>query len=188
MGDAGVTPSSGSDGRRGRRSSRPPEDLSREPLLKYATPIDFEGAARPSVGRRIVLLAKLGRGGMGVVYRGVHARLGSEIAVKLLPLSLQGHDEELVRRFEREAQIAARLQSPHLVEVLDIDQDEATRCHFIVMEYVAGESADRILARYPAGMPELDALDVVIAATKGLVAAHLEGVVHRDIKPSNILV
>ncbi len=169
------------------RWSRPAENLTREPLLRHATSTEFDGGPRPSLAGRIVLLGKLGQGGMGVVYHGVHVRLGREVAVKLLPLAVQGQRGDMVQRFEREAQLAARLQSPHLVQVLDIDQDDATGCHFIVMEFVHGTSADRWGAQHPRGVPEVEALDVCIAATKGLVAAHVEGVVHRDIKPGNVL-
>ncbi len=185
-----AVPAGGGSGGRddGSRRSRPAEDLSREPLLRHTKKVTLDGAERPSAAGRIALLSKLGRGGMGVVYHGVHLRLGTEVAVKLLPLSMHGQTEDLVRRFEREAQIAARLRSPHLVSVSDIDEDPETGCHFIVMEYVHGMSADRVARENPAGMTEADALDVCIAATKGLVVAHMEGVVHRDIKPSNILV
>jgi serine/threonine-protein kinase len=170
------------------RWSRPLEDLSSDAALEGARLVSLDGLARPSVGGRIALTSELGRGGMGVVYHGVHVRLGTEVAVKLLPLPLQSPDDVAVQRFEREAQIAAALRSEHLVGVLDIDRDPALRCHFIVMEYVHGKSAENLLAATPRGMAETDALDVCIGATQGLAVAHLEGVVHRDIKPANVLV
>lgn len=179
----------GSEG--GSRWSHPVEDLSDEWDLKTCAPIEFEGRMRPSLGR-VAVLARLGRGGMGVVYYGVNPRLDSEVAIKILPRSIQARQPDMAERFLREARLAARLRSEHLVSVLDVDEDAKAGCHFLVMEYVRGITARAWAKEHvqsgDAGIPELHALEVAIAATKGLQAAHVEGIVHRDVKPDNILI
>ena len=169
----------------------PAEDLSGDRVLRGCRPIEYEGAQRPSLGR-VALLARLGKGGMGVVYYGVNPRLATEVAVKVLPWSANAEQEDLVERFIREARIAAKLKSDHLVSVLDVDSDEASGNHFLVMEYVRGQSAGGwlrdMLRSGRLGAPEADALDVCIAAARGLAAAHVAGIVHRDLKPDNILI
>lgn len=164
-----------------------PEDLSAEPILKHCPWVEYEGRARPRFGK-ILLIEKVGQGGMGFVYRGVHPRLHREVAVKILPLHLFQERDSLLERFEREARLSARVDSRHVVEVLDIDEEPESGCHYIVMEYVRGESARDWLKRFPEGAPETDALRLIHAVTKGLASAHREGVVHRDIKPSNVLI
>jgi serine/threonine protein kinase len=171
-----------------RPRSRAAQDLSQDEALRGSATVMFEGEPRPAIGG-IPLLARLGRGGMGVVYYGVHPRLRSEVAIKTLPRFLEEKHEGFVDRFVREAQLAARIRSDHLVGVLDVDKDAATGCRFIVMEYVrGGTAASWAQSETSAGraVRETDALDVCIAATRGLTAAHLEGVVHRDVKPDNI--
>ena len=153
--------------------------------------MDFQGEERPSLGR-IALLGRIGRGGMGVVYYGVNPRLGTEVAVKILPRDLEERQDDLIDRFVREARFAARLRSENLVGVLDVDRDDDSGMHYLVMEYVNGRSAADWLkslhAEGAGGAPEALALDLCIAATRGLEAAHLEGIVHRDVKPGNILI
>jgi hypothetical protein len=169
--------------------SRLLEDLSSEPLVAGATRVEHEGAPRPTLGG-IPLLAKLGQGGMGTVYYGVHPRLGAEVAVKVLPFHLAARDADHVRRFVREAQIAARVKSPHLVAVNDVNEE--CGIHYLVMEYVNGKSAEGYLAEWRAkgqpGLPEAEALEICLAAARGLAAAHAEGIIHRDLKPANILI
>lgn len=163
------------------------EDLSSEPLLRHCPREDYEGHPRPRFGK-ILLLEKVGQGGMGFVYRGVHPRLRREVAVKILPLHLFQDRDALLERFEREARLSARVDSTHVVEVLDIDEEPESGCHYIVMEYVRGESARDWLRRFPEGAPETESLRLILATAKGLASAHREGVVHRDLKPSNILI
>ena len=171
--------------------SVPIEDLSREALLASAKPIPFNGTTVPSLGG-IALLARLGQGGMGAVYYGAHMRLMKEVAVKVLTLaekssSSSGH----AQRFYREAQLAAQIQSPHLIGVLDVNEENGVL--YMVMEYVRGKNGHELLQSFAkefgsAALPEAIALDICIAATEGLAKAHIEGVIHRDIKPGNIMI
>jgi serine/threonine-protein kinase len=157
------------------------EDLGGDRLLE-GLPRDPQG--RPVLGR-IPLERRIGRGGMGSVYYARHPRLGCEVAVKILPFHLVDEDPTLVERFRTEARTAAMLSSDHVVRVLDVDED--ARTHFLVMEYVEGESAGTLLKRR-GPLPEREALEIVTAAARGLAAAHAKGIVHRDVKPDNLLI
>jgi eukaryotic-like serine/threonine-protein kinase len=167
------------------------ESIANDWILRGCATAEHQGRRCPTLGR-IALVSRLGRGGMGVVYRGVHPRLATDVAVKILPPALEHEHAEFVDRFVREARLAARLRSDHLVAVLDVDRDDATKCHYLVMEYVDGTTAARWLEQTMSsgrrGTRESDALDLCIAATKGLAAAHAEDIVHRDVKPGNVLI
>jgi hypothetical protein len=169
--------------------SVPQQDLSGDKLLLSAPRVSAGGNAVPALGG-IPLWAKLGQGGMGAVYLGFHLRLHKEVAVKVLPFHLAEQQPELIDRFYREAQIAARVQSPHLVGVLDVNEDGGL--FYIVMEFVRGVSAGGCLKQLKlagrAGFDEATALDICIATATGLAAAHAEGIIHRDLKPDNILI
>ncbi|MCW8130187.1 MAG: protein kinase [Planctomycetota bacterium] len=162
------------------------QDLTTDELLAEVKRIDFEGRPTPALGG-IPLLAKLGQGGMGAVYFGVKPMLKQEVAVKVLPAALAKQHKILVDRFLREAQIASRVESPHLVRVTDVNEEGGL--YFLVMEYVNGTSAGDFRRSLTGQMmDEPTALDIAIGATTGLAAAHAEGVIHRDIKPDNIMV
>jgi len=165
-----------------------PQDLSEELLLRDAPRMESQGSQRPSLNG-IPLLYKLGQGGMGAVYYGVHPRLRSEVAVKVLPFHLAAQDPGMVQRFFREAQIAAKVRSPHLVSVIDVNEESGL--FFLVMEYVSGVSMGQYLKKQieegRVGLSELDTIDSCIAACMGLDAAHSNGVIHRDLKPDNIM-
>jgi len=179
------------DSRLDRKWSVPSEDLSREVTLLPCSRAEFAGAPRPRLGD-YPILARIGQGGMGVVYFSVHPRLETEVAVKILPEEIYARQPELLRRFIREARLAARLTSDFLVRVLDVDRDPTSGLYYLVMEYVRGVSAGKWLEQNAAssdrGVDEDLALDVCIAATRGLAAAHERGTIHRDVKPDNILI
>ena len=168
--------------------SVPPQNLTEDPLLRSLPRTKVGELSAPLLGK-IPMLARLGRGAMGAVYYGIHPRLRIEVAVKVLQSFLAAEDPAMVERFYREAQTAARVRSQHLVHVSDVDEEFGL--FYIVMEYVKGISVADYIKRATAagkvGVPEGDALRIVIAASKGLAAAHAESIIHRDVKPSNIM-
>jgi len=129
------------------------------------------------------ILAPLGAGGMGEVYRARDTRLGREVALKLLPAERLA-DEDRRRRFVQEARAASALNHPHIVTIHEIES--ANGLDFIVMEYVPGPSLDRLIPK--GGMPVRDALRIAIPLADALAAAHARGIVHRDVKPANVVV
>lgn len=161
------------------------DDLLNEPLLRGTDRMVYLGRMRPVLGG-IPLLASLGRGGMGSVYYAVHPRLKLEVAVKVLSAEMAEKHGELIRRFQLEAQIAARVKSQNLVGVIDVNFDRGL--HYLVMEYVHGVTADQMVKQNQSELPEAQVLDICAAACEGLATAHAAGVVHRDIKPANILI
>jgi serine/threonine protein kinase len=128
---------------------------------------------------------RLGVGGMSTVRLARDRRLEREVAVKVLAEHL-AEDPQFVARFRREALAAARLVHPNIVQVFDFGLDEPTGRHYIVMEYIRGQSAAEIL-RERSILPVSEALAIVSQACRGLDYAHRNGVVHRDIKPGNLL-
>lgn len=133
----------------------------------------------------VVLYAKIGQGGMGSVYRGLHLNLDIELAVKCLKRSLAEENPEFITRFEREAKIAARIGSENLIRVFDVGSSNGL--HYFVMEYVLGESlGDRVRRKGP--LDVVEAVAIMSKASRGIGDAHEAGVVHRDIKPDNILI
>jgi serine/threonine protein kinase len=133
----------------------------------------------------VVLFAKIGQGGMGAVYRGRHCKLEVDVAVKCLMPWLAAENLGFIARFQREARLAARLAHQNVVHVLDVQQHE--NLHYLVMEFVRGESAaDRV--RRKGSLREAEALSLVLGACTGLAEAHAHGIVHRDIKPDNVLI
>ena len=179
------------DSRMDRDWSVPFEDLSKDFVLRGCGRSEFAGAQRPTLGD-YPLLARIGQGGMGVVYFAIHPRLESEVAIKILPEEVYARQPDLRRRFVREARLAAQLRSDFLVRVLDVDRDRTSGLYYLVMEYVSGISAGKWMrtAGTPgaAGAPEQPSLDICIAATRGLCTAHERGTIHRDVKPDNILI
>jgi predicted Ser/Thr protein kinase len=130
------------------------------------------------------VLDRLGSGGMGVVYRARDTRLGRTVALKVLR---SGEDPELLRRLDREARAASTLNHPNIVQIYDVGVSAGQAGdHYVVMEYVEGETLRRRLVRGPLPIPEL--LDLGAQLADGLAKAHRAGIVHRDLKPENLMV
>jgi eukaryotic-like serine/threonine-protein kinase len=137
------------------------------------------------IAGRYRLESRLGYGGMSTVHLAFDLRLERRVAVKLLAEHL-AEDPTFVSRFQREAQAAARLVHPNIVQVFDSGLDERTGRHFIVMEYIEGQSCAEVLR--DRGWVEVEeAASIVEQACEGLHYAHRHGVVHRDVKPGNLL-
>lgn len=129
------------------------------------------------------IVAPLGAGGMGEVYRARDGRLNREVAVKVLPAPL-AQDEDRLRRFEREARAAGSLNHPNILTVHDVGQHEGRP--FLVTELIEGRTLREWLRDGP--LPRRKAAEVAIQLARGLAAAHERGIVHRDLKPENVIV
>jgi WD40 repeat protein len=127
------------------------------------------------------VLAPLGAGGMGEVYRARDTRLGREVALKVLPASF-AEDPARLRRFEREARAAASLSHPNVLTVFDVGS--STGCAFVVTELLEGTTLAAHMRRGPP--PPDEALSLAAQAARGLAAAHAQRIVHRDLKPENL--
>jgi serine/threonine protein kinase len=156
-----------------------------------------EGILTPFQARRILageskhlrlgpylLLDELGRGGMGQVFKACHTRMNRTVALKVLAPTLRT-DEQAVRWFEREVRLLPQLQHPNIV--LAYDANEADGLHFLVMEYVDGQSLAQ-LVRSGGPLPVHLACAMMQQAALALHYGHQNGMVHRDIKPANLLV
>ena len=129
------------------------------------------------------ILATLGSGGMGDVYRARDTKLGREVAVKVLPDSF-ARDPERVARFEREARLLASLNHPGIATLYGFEVSDGV--HYLVMELVEGETLAERIARHP--IPIDEAISLFTQIAEAVEAAHEKGIVHRDLKPANIKV
>ena len=161
------------------------------PITGVSAPAEAAPSARPIsseglVGQEIShyrVLARIGAGGMGVVYKAEDVRLGRTVALKLLPDNL-AHDPKFVQRFEREARAASSLNHPSICTVHEIEEHAGRPV--IVMELLEGES---LTHRLRVGtVPTTEVLDLGIQVCEALEAAHAKGIIHRDIKPGNLFV
>ena len=144
----------------------------------------YRGKLKSLVLGNYVLLDKLGQGGMGMVFKAEHRIMQRVVALKTLSPEIT-KSRQLLARFRREVQVAAKLEHPNIVTAYDAAQEGEV--HYLVMQYVAGEDLAS-LVRSP-GVVSFDiAVNYVLQAAKGLQYAHEQGVIHRDIKPSNLLV
>jgi serine/threonine protein kinase len=142
---------------------------------------------RPESVGRYKILAELGRGAMGAVYKAVDPKLDRTVAVKtIISAASEAEDrEEMLARFEREARVSAKLQHPNVVAVYDVgvEGDEL----YLVMEMVDGETLGQRLAR--GQFPDTkESLEFIAQAADALAAAHEAGIIHRDIKPGNMMI
>src|SRR5438034_9422896 len=128
------------------------------------------------------ILAPLGAGGMGEVYRARDTRLERTVAVKVLPQHLS-ENSEVRQRFEREAKTISQLSHPHICALYDVGREGETE--YLVMEYLEGETlADRLLK---GSIPLEQTLRFGIQIADALDKAHRQGIVHRDLKPGNVM-
>ncbi len=130
------------------------------------------------------ILAKLGGGGMGVVYKAEDAKLKRTVALKFLPPDLT-RDDEAKERFMHEAQAASALDHPNICTIHEIDETEDGRI-FICMAYYEGETLKQHVAS--GKLQVADVIDVAIQIAQGLAKAHEHGITHRDIKPANVMI
>ncbi|NPV71684.1 MAG: Stk1 family PASTA domain-containing Ser/Thr kinase [Firmicutes bacterium] len=136
------------------------------------------------LGGRYEILEKVGGGGMAVVYKAYDKYLNRSVAVKVLR-SQYASDEDFVRRFKREAQAAASLSHPNIVNIFDVGEIDDT--YYIVMEYVEGSTLKQVI-NSKGRLAPVQALRIAHQICEGLEHAHRRHVIHRDIKPQNILI
>ena len=140
-------------------------------------------AVGTTIRNKYRILAKVGKGGMGHVYKALHLLFNEVRALKVMDPSLTQR-EDFVRRFLREAFVARRLQHPNAVRVDDIDQTDDGR-HCIVMEFIDGRMLRDVIER-EGPMPAARACAIIKQVASALGASHQLGIIHRDIKPENI--
>jgi len=128
------------------------------------------------------ILDRLGKGRMAGVYKAQY-KLGQIVAIKVLPPS-KAKDATLLARFQREAKLATRLRHPNIVRTFQVGQ--AGDLHYLVMEYLLGETLEEVLAKRKS-LPPAEAAHLIYQALQGLQHIHEQGLVHRDLKPSNLM-
>ena len=152
------------------------------PTVEGKLPV--EGPAAEVIAGRYRVIAELGRGAMGVVYKVFDTRLDRHVALKFLARNL-GANQKAHARLTAEAKAVSALDHPHICTLYEIGET-ADGHLFLAMAYYEGETLSRLIARGP--LPVADAVRIALHIVRGLGAAHRRGIVHRDIKPANILV
>jgi serine/threonine protein kinase len=154
------------------------------PILAEAAALKGDGD-ESLIGRRIghyKIVSLLGRGGMGEVYLAEDSRLERKVALKVLPAAFTQHPDR-VRRFEREAKAASALNHPNILTIHEIG--ETNGAHYILSEFVEGETLRALIERGRLGISE--AMAMAEQVTGALGVAHQAGIIHRDIKPENVM-
>ncbi len=155
-------------------------------LVRVKFPLGHSRKKQAMIGRRIShyeIMAALGSGGMGVVYRAHDVTLDRDVAIKVLPGD-RPRTENARRRFRREAMAASALSHPNIITIYEISADGET--DFIAMEYVRGSTLTSILKSRRLSLEE--ALQYAVQISDALAKAHSAGVIHRDMKPGNIMI
>jgi Tol biopolymer transport system component/tRNA A-37 threonylcarbamoyl transferase component Bud32 len=130
------------------------------------------------------VIAQIGAGGMGEVYKARDTKLGRDVAIKILSEAF-AHDAERLSRFQREAKMLASLNHPNIATIHGLERSNGT--HFLIMELVSGETlAERI--KREGAVPVEEALKIAVQIAEALEAAHEKGIIHRDLKPANVKV
>src|SRR6266496_194654 len=129
------------------------------------------------------IIAPVGAGGMGEVYRARDTRLGRDVAVKVLPASYADHKDRLAR-FRQEACAAGALNHPNILAIYDVGTDD--HLPYVVSELLEGETLRQRMGG--AALPQRKAVDYGLQVAHGLAAAHEKGIVHRDLKPENLFI
>ncbi len=143
------------------------------------------GQGLPSKFGKCKVIRQLGQGATAIVLLAKHEGLGMLVAVKVLRKRLSESRPEFAERFLREAQMAARLEHPNIVRVIDCGVQDGY--HFMVMDYVDGHNCMQLLSEYSDGVPWREATGIVLQATEALSFAAERDIIHRDVKPSNIM-
>jgi serine/threonine protein kinase len=152
-------------------------------LTTYHSGALAQGKAKGLVIGDYLVLDKLGQGGMGVVFKARQRQGGRVVALKILPPSF-GREREVVMRFRREFEVAARLSHPNVVTALDASEDRGVQ--FLTMDFIDGYDLDELVSDI-GPLPIKTALHCTIQAARGLEAAHAQGIIHRDVKPANLM-
>ena len=151
-------------------------------MTEYQASLLVRGHADGFFLNEYKILDRLGKGRMAGVYKAQH-RLGQIFAVKVLPPS-RAADPNFLGRFQREAKLAMRLKHPNIVRAFQVGQ--AGGLHYLVMEYLEGETLEDVLARRKK-LPPAEAVRLVFQALQGLQHIHSQGLIHRDLKPANLM-
>lgn len=176
-----------SDGRAENFIEKPAFEVAARALA--ASPSQSVASSIPTQISSYRILAPLGRGGMGEVYLALDSRLGRKVAIKLLPARFTTNPDR-IRRFEQEAHAVSALNHPNIITIHEIGEtaEEAGGTHYIVTEYIEGETLRQHLKNTPQQRLRPDAaLDIAVQITAALAIAHEHGIIHRDIKPENVM-
>ena len=138
---------------------------------------------------RYEIVAEVGRGAMGTVYRARDPHIDRVVAIKTISVhGAESNQQEYRQRFFREAQAAGKLAHPGLVTIYDIGEDESTHTPYIVMEFISGQTLESMMRSAGQQLPLGTTLDLVKQIAEALDYAHAQGIIHRDIKPANIII